>query len=183
MKVLIVTAANDRFFPLLQGLVQSLLQWNPAPYAAIACFDLGLSEENRAWLEQYVEHFVVPGWDLDVAEAQRAAHPHWRALTARPFLPNYFPGYDVYQWIDADAWVQERFALDWFSSLAIKGKLAIVPEVDRAYPGCKGGDGLASKKYASPLWPSSWGAHIVGLLLQCRCFCSACECSALGALG
>ena len=32
---------------------------------------------------------------------------------------------------------EHLFALDWFSSLAIKGKLAIVPEVDRAYPGSK----------------------------------------------
>lgn len=31
----------------------------------------------------------------------------YKALTARPFLPRYFPGYDLYLWIDGDCWVQQ----------------------------------------------------------------------------
>jgi hypothetical protein len=56
-----------------------------------------------------------------------------RAFTARPFLPRYFPGYDVYFWIDADAWVQERYAIDWYLAAARDGAMAAVPHVDRAY--------------------------------------------------
>ena len=44
-----------------------------------------------------------------------------------------WPGYDKYLWIDADTWVQERTALEWFDAVATEGRLAIVPQVDRAY--------------------------------------------------
>jgi hypothetical protein len=54
-------------------------------------------------------------------------------MTARPFLPRYFPGYDIYVWIDADAWVQEWEAIDCLTRAAGWGELAIVPEMDRAY--------------------------------------------------
>jgi lipopolysaccharide biosynthesis glycosyltransferase len=52
---------------------------------------------------------------------------------ARPFLPKYFPGYDVYLWLDADSWVQERYAVDWFLKVAGLGALGIVPSQDRSY--------------------------------------------------
>jgi hypothetical protein len=138
VRTLVVTAGDDHFIELLRGLVESLQQWTPRPYDALACFDLGLSAPNRAWLERHAAHVVAPGWDLPVAAAEQAAHPALRALTVRPFLPRYFPGYDVYLWIDADAWVQERFALDWYIAIAAGGSLAITPEVDRAYRGGPG---------------------------------------------
>jgi len=132
-RALVVTAANEAFFPLLQGLVGSLAQWEPAPHAGLACFDLGLAPAGRAWIDARARHVVQPGWDLPVAARLRDAQPELRALTVRPFLPRYFPGYDVYVWIDADAWVQERFALDWLIEYAPAGALVAVPEIDRAY--------------------------------------------------
>jgi lipopolysaccharide biosynthesis glycosyltransferase len=133
MRTLIVTAANDAFMPLLRGLVESLHQWEPRPFTDLACLDLGLTLENRQWLAGYAAHIVEPQWDLPVNKTLRQEHPEWRAHTARPFLPKYFPGYEIYLWIDADTWVQERFALEWYFTLAAEGKLAITPEVDRAY--------------------------------------------------
>jgi lipopolysaccharide biosynthesis glycosyltransferase len=133
MRTLVVTAADDAFAPLLRGLVESLQMWAPRPYTNFACLDVGLSAENRSWVARYAAHIVSPGWDLPVDAQMREAHPAWRAMTARPFLPHYFPGYDIYLWIDADAWLQEPFAFDWYNALASKGPLAAVPEVDRAY--------------------------------------------------
>ena len=119
--------------PLLRGLIGSLQQWQAAPANAFACFDLGLGQQSREWVSAHVAHLVEPGWDLPVDEQLRARKPHLRALTVRPFLPRYFPGYDLYLWIDADAWVQEQFALDWLWAAAATGALAAVPHVDRAY--------------------------------------------------
>jgi hypothetical protein len=133
MRTLICTAANETFAALLRGLVLSLQQWQPRPYTSLACLDVGLGPETRAWLAARAAHVVEPGWDLPVATPLRAEQPHLRAITARPFLPRYFPGYDVYLWIDADAWVQERFAIDWYLAVATGGRLAITPQVDRAY--------------------------------------------------
>ena len=73
------------------------------------------------------------GQFTSVDTALRECTPHLRSLTARPFLPDYFPGYDVYIWIDCDAWVQEQFALEWLFYTAASGALGIVPELDRSY--------------------------------------------------
>lgn len=133
MRTLICTAADEAFAPLLRGLVLSLRQWEPRPYTSVACLDVGLGPRTREWLAGYAEHVVEPGWDLPVAAQLRVERPYLRAITARPFLPRYFPGYDVYLWIDADAWVQERFAIDWYLAVAAGGLLAATPQVDRAY--------------------------------------------------
>lgn len=119
--------------PLLRGMVLSLQHWEPRPYTALAVFDLGLGAESREWLSRYAAHVVVPGWDLPVAPELRESQPHQRALTVRPFLPDYFPGYGVYLWFDADAWLQEPFALEWYFAAAAGGALAITPQADRAY--------------------------------------------------
>lgn len=132
-RVLFVTAATESYASLLRGLVQSLQQWHPLPYTALACFDLGLGADTRQWLEQYATHIVEPGWDLTVSETIRTQQAHARALTVRPFLPQHFPGYDIYLWIDADCWVQERHALDAYLTAASRGQLAIAPEIHHAY--------------------------------------------------
>jgi lipopolysaccharide biosynthesis glycosyltransferase len=133
MRTLVVTAANEMFAPLLRGLVGSLQQWGTDQFTALACFDLGLALESRTWLERFASHIAVPDWDLPVDSQLRAAKPDLRALTVRPFLRDYFPGYDVYLWIDADAWVQEQSALQLYVSLAAQGHLVAAQEVDRAY--------------------------------------------------
>jgi len=133
MRILFVTAANESFAPLLRGLVHSLQQWQPLPYTALACFDLGLSLTTRQWIAQYAAHIIEPGWDLPVSDTLRVQQPHARALTVRPFLPKHFPGYDIYMWIDADCWVQERYALDGYLNAAANGQLGIAAEVHHAY--------------------------------------------------
>jgi len=133
MRTLVVTAADEAFMPLLRGLVESLQQWEPRPFNDLACFDLGLAPESRRWIEGVATHVVEPRWDLPVHEKLRQKQPELRALTVRPFLPRYFPGYDAYLWIDADAWVQERFALEWLLAAAATGRLAAAPQVHHAY--------------------------------------------------
>jgi hypothetical protein len=133
MRTLVVTAANETLAPLLRGLIESMNQWQPRPFTDLACFDLGFAPETLEWVRGHATQVVEPGWDLPVAAKLRTEKSELRALTVRPFLPNYFPAYDAYLWIDADAWVQERFALEWFFAEAAEGALAVVPQVDRAY--------------------------------------------------
>lgn len=133
MRTLCVTAADEAYAPLLRGLVRSLLPWQARSSMSLACFDLGLAVETRQWLSQHVAHVVEPGWDLEVDGTLRMQQPHLRALTVRPFLRDYFPGYSVYLWIDADCWVQKHHVLDWYLAAAWQGNLAITPEVHHAY--------------------------------------------------
>lgn len=133
MRTLVATAADEAYLPLLRGLIASLRQWQPAPFTDLACFDVGLSPAGREWAGARVSTLVEPGWDLPVAQSLRRERPALRAATVRPFLPRYFPGYDVYLWVDADAWVQQREALAAYLELAARGSLVAVPEVDRVY--------------------------------------------------
>lgn len=132
-RTLVVTAADEAYMPLLRGLVESLHQWKPRPFTDFACFDLGFADESKRWIEGYATHVVVPGWDLPVDEKLRNAQPELRALTVRPFLRHYFPGYDTYLWIDSDAWVQERFAIEWLLAASMRGELAVAPQLHPAY--------------------------------------------------
>jgi hypothetical protein len=66
----------------------------------------------------------------------------FKAQVARPFLPRHFPGYEMYLWIDADAWLQDRRAVELYCTAAGHDRIAITPEIDRAY----------KRHYKRPKW-------------------------------
>jgi hypothetical protein len=129
-RLLIVSGADRAYFSLLRDTVLSVRA--QCPNAAIGILDVGLEPEQRAWLAQRVTHLVHPGWDIEfpgrdlIPEARKAQF-------ARPFLPRHFPGYEIYLWIDADAWLQDWHAIELYADAARGGALAITPEIDRAY--------------------------------------------------
>ena len=129
-RLLIASGADCEYFPLLRDTVLSILAHRPE--ATIGVLDLGLDPEQRHWLTSRVEHLVRPAWDLDFPRRAQAPET-FKAQVARPFLRRYFPGYETYLWIDADAWLQDSRAIDLYVTAAGRGKLAITPEIDRAY--------------------------------------------------
>jgi lipopolysaccharide biosynthesis glycosyltransferase len=125
-RILIVTAADETYFPLLDGLLRSLEDCS----FPIACFDVGLHPTSRAMVAQRAQ-MANPVWDLPVNESTNSlAH---RASTARPFLPRYFPGFDIYLWIDADAWVQTPATLHSYVANAMDGSIAAATHSHPAY--------------------------------------------------
>ncbi|HYZ42442.1 MAG TPA: hypothetical protein VE687_17735 [Stellaceae bacterium] len=129
-RLLIASGADRNYFPLLQDTVLSI-QANCRD-AAIGILDLGFDPEHRAWLSSRAEHIVRPDWDLDFPRREQTPET-FKAQVARPFLRRHFPGYKTYLWIDADAWLQDGRAIDLYASAAGHDKLAITPEIDRAY--------------------------------------------------
>jgi len=137
-QTILVTAADAGFFELLRDLLLSIAAHRPpakhGSSAALGVFDLGLTAEQRAWVADRVDHVVEPGWDLVVPEDRRTANPHLRALTVRPFLPRYFPGYENYLWVDADVWLQHWQVVDLYVGAAQRAQLAAATHSDRCYP-------------------------------------------------
>ena len=129
---IICSAADAGYFPLLKGLVDSLAAGPVSRRLPLGILDLGFTAEQRAWLASRGVLLREPGWDVDFPGRDQAPS-HYRAMTARPFLPRHFPGWDYYLWIDADAWVQDDRVLTVFLDEAARGRLAIVPEMDRGY--------------------------------------------------
>ncbi len=128
--LVIVSAADSLYFALLQDAVLSVRA--QCPEVAIGIFDLGLAADERAWLAERVRHVVRPDWDFDFPERERAPEA-LKAELARPFLPRYFPGYRMYLWLDADSWLQDWHVVELYCAAAGRDKLAITPEIDRAY--------------------------------------------------
>jgi hypothetical protein len=128
--LIIVSAADAGYFPLLQDLVLSVrAQRSGAP---LGILDLGLLPEQRGWLSDRSAKLVRPEWDVDFPGRDRAPES-FKAQVARPFLPRHFPGYERYLWIDADAWLQDWCAVELYCAASGRDRLAIVPEIDRAY--------------------------------------------------
>jgi len=128
--LLIASAADRGYFPLLRDTVLSLHAHRRD--FAIGILDLGLEDGQRAWLAQRVSHIVRPGWDVAFPDQNRTPEVR-KAQVARPFLRRHFPDYETYLWIDADAWVQDWRAIELYCAAAGSGRLAITPEIDRAY--------------------------------------------------
>ncbi|WP_420404032.1 hypothetical protein [Nisaea sp.] len=137
-RTIICTASDDRFFRVSLSLLRSIRDQQSADID-IGYLDLGLSGDNRASLSKFAPEVAEPGWDIDFsppAGDRSSMSPGYKAMVSRPFLRDHFPGYETYIWIDADAWIQHWWAIEWLEKGARQGRLSIVPEMDRAYAHC-----------------------------------------------
>ncbi|HEX5318904.1 MAG TPA: hypothetical protein VFW46_07090 [Stellaceae bacterium] len=129
-ELIIVTAADRGYFPLLQDNVASVRALRAE--VPIGVLDLGLDADHRTWLEGQAVSIVRPGWDVDFPGQARTPET-LKAQVARPFLPRHFPYYEMYLWLDADAWLQDWRAVEMYRTAAGRDRLAIAIEIDRAY--------------------------------------------------
>jgi hypothetical protein len=128
--LLIASGSDSSYFPLLRDTVLSVLAHRRN--VATGILDFGLGPDQRAWLADRVTHLVRPGWDLDFPDRERTPETR-KAQLSRPFLRRHFPGYETYLWIDADAWLQDWRTIELYVAAAGHDRLAITPEIDRAY--------------------------------------------------
>ncbi len=134
-KVLIISASDSRYLPLLKDMLCSLEQQLSAALPALerpelAVLDLGLTAEDLAWLRRRAVHIARPRPHLGVAGTTEL---RLLSFLARPFLPEYFPGFDVYFWIDSDVWLQSPDVIWQMISGAQRKGMAIAHESERAY--------------------------------------------------
>jgi hypothetical protein len=129
-KLLIASLADKGYFHLIRDMVLSVRAHERD--VAIGILDLGFEPAQRDWLAEHVEHLVTPGWDVDFPHQEHTPN-HLKAATARPFLPRHFPGYEMYLYIDSDAWLQRWQTVELYCAAAGRDRIAITPEIDRAY--------------------------------------------------
>ncbi|HEV2187924.1 MAG TPA: hypothetical protein VGR70_11995 [Stellaceae bacterium] len=129
-ELIIVSAADNGYFPLLRDAVMSVRTLNSR--VPIGVLDLGLFAEQLSWLSEMQVEVVRPGWDVEFPGRERMPET-FKAQVARPFLPRHFPGYEMYLWLDADAWIQEWRVVELYRAAAGRDRVAITLELDRAY--------------------------------------------------
>ena len=123
-----VSGADSTYFPLLRGLVRAIRETNELARLPICIFDAGLAPEQRKWLVDRGATIVAPNWPFT-----REVPGFIAMLAARPRIPEYFPGYDAYIWIDADAWPQRAEAVATYRRAALDKGFAVTPEVHPTY--------------------------------------------------
>lgn len=130
-RAIAITGGDAGYFELMRDCIGSLQATAEGRALALGVLDCGLSAEQRAWCLGRRANLVEPEWDFDFPGRGRLKDGY-KALTARPFLPRYFPGFDLYLWIDGDCWVQQGDAVALFLAAARTGKLAVAPEIHRS---------------------------------------------------
>lgn len=130
-RAIAITGGDAAYFDLMCECVGSLQATAEGRAMALGILDCGLTEPQRAWCRARGAVLVVPEWDFDFP-GRGGLKDGYKALTARPFLPRYFPGFDLYLWIDGDCWVQQGDAPALFLAAARTGKLAVAPEIHRS---------------------------------------------------
>ncbi|MFT8247076.1 hypothetical protein [Roseomonas sp. BN140053] len=130
-RILIVSASDTRFFGFLQDMLGSIEPWLAADNVHLACFDIGLAHSDRDWLQRKDAMVVAPHAHFGLNSGDYP--PALLSFLARPFLPEYFPGYDVYLWIDSDVWLQDLAVLTQYAEGALDCGIAIAHEREKGY--------------------------------------------------
>lgn len=131
-KTVIVTGADHRYAPLMREMIASVRRQPSLDGIDLAVLDCGLNADDRDWCREQGAQILEPDWDVAFGPNLNAPSS-FRAMTARPHLRKYFPGYETYVWLDADVWVQDASAVELLRTSAALGDIALVPEVHRSY--------------------------------------------------
>jgi lipopolysaccharide biosynthesis glycosyltransferase len=131
----IVCACDQVYFPMVKGLMLSLLDPGPLPDGiGLAFIDVGCSGSSLDWMGRH----GVRVRELDSEIMGDLASPdlgYQRAQACRPFLPKLFPRAQTFIWIDSDTWVQDRSVFSFLREAVHENPqlLYIAPECHYSY--------------------------------------------------
>ena len=132
-KNVIISLADANYFELLDELVNSIKRFKESENIAICILDAGLDDSQKKVLSAKVDEIKKADWDIEVPAFKVKGKEWLKSQVSRAFLKNYFPGYNKYMWIDADAWVNSWEAIDLYFKGCENNKLSIATSADRAY--------------------------------------------------
>ena len=129
----IISLADSKYFELLNELIDSILSFEESKSVSICILDAGLQLDQIKILEKKVYKIVKAKWDIEVPEYKIKGREWLKSQVSRAFLPEYFPGFKKYLWIDADAWVNDWSSVELYFKGSDNKTLAISSSADRAY--------------------------------------------------
>jgi hypothetical protein len=132
-KNVIVSLADSNYFELLNELIESILRFEKSKDVAICILDAGLTAEQKLELTKKVDEIKSAEWDIEVPALKVFGKEWLKSQVSRAFLPNYFPNYEKYLWIDCDAWVNDWGSIELYFNACKKGKLGITQSLGPGY--------------------------------------------------
>jgi hypothetical protein len=134
MRVMIVSGSDSVFWPIAKGCVDSLGRAADHDSKLFLGFlDDGLEPEQIEYLTS--KRFTVEPtrWCLGIPESFQKGFPGSRVKVSKTMLPDIFPGFDVYIWVDADAWLQEESAISELVQGAMTNEVSLVSQRNPKY--------------------------------------------------
>ena len=132
-KKAIVTLADANYFELLIELIESIKSFPKSEEIKICVLDAGLSSDQIDILSSKVHSIKKANWDIEVPFFKTIGKEWLKSQVSRAFLPNYFPEFDKYLWIDCDAWVNSWSCIDLYFRACENNKLGITQTMGQGY--------------------------------------------------
>ena len=132
-KNVIVSLADSNYFHLLNELIDSIKQFKESSSTAICILDAGLKEDQLKILSSKVDEIKSAEWDIKVSSFKVKGKEWLKSQVSRAFLPNYFPNYEKYLWIDCDAWVNDWNTIELYFKACENNKLGITQTLGPGY--------------------------------------------------
>ena len=129
----IVTMSDANYFDLLMELVDSILRFKESKDISICVLDAGLKDEQINILNKKVYKVSEAKWDIEVPSYKVLGKEWLKSQVSRAFLPNYFPEFEKYLWIDCDAWVNSWDSVELYFKACENGKLGITQTIGAGY--------------------------------------------------
>lgn len=133
-KITFVSSSDSNYFPLLREWIHSVRSHPQSAGFDICIMNAGMTAAQVESIRPLVTVVKDIDWPCPIDPRKTKGKEYLKACVARPWIPQIFPGYDVYFWMDADTWVQDWSGVDLFLRGAAKGRIALTGQVDRAYP-------------------------------------------------
>ena len=132
-KKAIISLADSNYFELLNELIDSIKQFKQSEDIAICVLDAGLEDEQLKTLSSKVDEIKKAEWDIEVSSFKSKGKEWLKSQVSRAFLPNYFPKYEKYLWIDCDAWLNDWSTIELYFKACDNGKLGITQTIGPGY--------------------------------------------------
>ncbi len=127
MRICCVLASDANFFHQLQAAIATIAAARPILTDVdldIAVVGIDLDEQQIAALKA---DGIIVYEDVDEFPLFKGAPRHAYALTCRPFMPEFLPGYDGYIWVDSDVRFVRPTGLKYYTAtLALTGASVVI---------------------------------------------------------
>ena len=129
----IVSLADEKYFNLLEELIDSIKSFPESKNIAICVLDAGLNQNQINKIKNKVDEIKKAEWDIEVSSLKVKGKEWLKSQVSRAFLPKYFSSYKKYLWIDCDAWVNDWSSIELYFKACDNGKLGITQSIGPGY--------------------------------------------------
>ena len=132
-KKAIITLADSNYYLMLLELIDSIKSHPESNNVSICVLDAGLTEAQVKNIEKKVYKIKKANWDIEVSKYKTIGKEWLKSQVSRAFLPNYFPEFEKYLWIDCDAWVNSWNCIELYFTACNNGRLGITQTMGPGY--------------------------------------------------